>query len=72
MKLTGRKWASQFIQAIWKFTHSLWRNRNHVLHQDHGHDIVMDLTSLNQQVEIEWNRGSAELHPIHRIICPRG
>lgn len=58
LKKTGSKWASRLVGRMLRVTHSLWMERNNVVHLKTAHGLKgMHLMELQEEVEFELSRG---------------
>jgi hypothetical protein len=62
-------WTAHFIQSIWCYLHSLWKHRNHVLHNQQGQkQSSVTLTKLCSKTTEFYNRYSSDPHMIPEYL----
>ena len=62
LRQTGSKWASRLVGRMLRVTHSLWMERNNVVHLKTAQGLKgMHLVELQAEVEFELSRGVEQM-----------
>jgi len=62
-------WTARFIQSIWRYSHSLWKHRNHVLHKQNSHkQSSVTHSKLCSKATDFYNRYSFDPHMIPEYL----
>jgi hypothetical protein len=68
-KVNPSVWTAWFIKAIWQHSHSTWKNRNHVVHNQNKKTISsIALSKLHQKTSELYIRYSNDPHMIPEYL----